>query len=59
MDKLGLLIFQGVITLVVLVFMLLGLQATQKTVDRANTTLICVLSVPPDQRSPSTLEACK
>lgn len=59
MDRMGLIIYQGVIILVVLVFMLLGIQKVQSSVDKANETLICVLSIPPDQRNQDNLEKCK
>lgn len=59
MDRTGLLIYQGVITLVVLIFMLLGLQQVQRSVDKANETLICVLSIPPDLRTPENLKTCE
>lgn len=59
MDRTGLLIYQGVIILVVLVFMLLGISKVQSSVDSANETLICVLSIPPDERTPDLLKKCK
>lgn len=58
MDNIKLLIYQGVITLFLLTFVIWAVGKVDTSVHSANRTLICVLSIPPDHRTPELLNKC-